>query len=81
MPLKDMAAKYGVAYATLWRWRRKAGAKCITRGEHHWNAKLTQQQVDEIRALRAEGMEQKELALRFGVRQSTISHIINYGSW
>jgi transposase len=81
MPLKDMAVKYGVTYGTLWRWRKKAGAKCMTRGEHHWNAKLTQQQVNEIRALRAKGVEQKELAQRFNVSQSTISNIVNYGSW
>ena len=79
--LKDMAVKSGVAYATLWRWRQKAGAKCMTRGASHWNAKLTQQQVNEIRTLREAGVEQKELAQRFNVSQSTISNIVNYGSW
>jgi uncharacterized protein YjcR len=81
MPLKDLAAKYGVCYYTIWKWRRQVGAKCETRGANHWNAKLTQQQVDEIRELRSQGVEQKELARRFGVRQSTISDIVNYGSW
>ena len=81
MLLKDMAAEYGVSYATLWRWRRQAGAKCMTRGEHHWKAKLTRQQVVEIRKLQAEGVEQKELARRFGVAQSTISMIVNYWNW
>ena len=81
MRLKDLAAKYGVCYKTLWKWRRQAGAKCQTRGEHHWNAKLTQQQVDEIRRLRDQGVQQKELAERFGVKQSTISMITNYWNW
>lgn len=81
MRLKDLAAKYGVSYQSIWRWRRQAGAKCQTRGEHHWNAKLTRQQVEEIRRLRAEGTPQKELAERFGVKQSTISMIINYWNW
>lgn len=81
MPLKDLAAQYGVTYTTLWRWRRKAGAKCLTTGEHHWTAKLTKEQVAEIRKLQQEGVRQKDLAKKYGVAQSTISHIINYVSW
>jgi transposase-like protein len=81
MRLKDLAAEYGVCYSTLWRWRRQAGAKCNTRGANHWNAKLTQQQVDEIRTLHEAGVEQKELAQRFGVAQNTIHDIVHYEAW
>lgn len=81
VPLKDLAAQYGVCYYTLWKWRRAAGAKCMTKGKNHWNAKLTEQQVAEIRKLWAEGTQQKELAERYGVAKNTISNIINYVSW
>jgi hypothetical protein len=42
--------------------------------------KITQAQVDEIRS-RAGGTAQLALAREFGVRQSTISRIVNYNRW
>jgi hypothetical protein len=51
----------------------------IIRGEKINNAKLTEQQVREIRKRHAES--QKDLAKEFGVNQSTISDIINKKKW
>jgi hypothetical protein len=43
------------------------------RGEDHGRAKLTQAQVDAIRA--AEGVSQRALARRYGIAQATVSQI------
>lgn len=45
------------------------------------NAKLTQEQVDEIRALVAGGMMQRVVARKHGVSQTTISDICLFKSW
>lgn len=50
-------------------------------GEQHPNAKLSQQQVDEIRRLAAEGVDRKSLVQRFGVSKSTIGAIIKGNAW
>ena len=48
-------------------------------GNHNGSAKLTEQQVLEIRAIR--GMTRKEIAKRYGVGLTTINHIINRKRW
>ena len=51
-------------------------------GETHAHAKLTEKQVDEIRArYAAGGILQRELALEYGVTEKHISRIINRGQW
>ena len=45
-------------------------------GESHQRAKLTDQEVDQIRELHEAGMSYKQLALIFGVGKSTIQDII-----
>ena len=47
-------------------------------GEHHFGAKLTQSQAEDIRQLRKSGERVSALALKFGVSVSTIGAII-YG--
>jgi len=80
-PLYQLAKDYGVSYATLWKWRRQAGAKCMTRGENHWSAKLTCEDVRLIRELKASGMRQVDIAEKFEVSQGTISNIVNFNNW
>jgi hypothetical protein len=53
------------------------GRHPVYRGEAHTNAKLTQLQADEIRALYASTkVRQTDLAARYGVSQRVISNII-----
>ena len=80
-PLTALAEEYGVTYGTIHRWRRAAGAKCMSKGENHWNAKLTRADADLIRELSAAGVMQKDIAAKMEVSQATVSTIINYGSW
>lgn len=49
------------------------------RGSKHAFAKLTEQDVLEIRAIR--GMSQRAIADQYGVRHTTINHIINRKLW
>lgn len=55
----------------------KRGRQNLPKGERHHNVKLTDQNVQEIRQLYAQGILQKTLAARFGVRQDHISRIVN----
>ncbi len=50
-------------------------------GERHWNAKLRQRDVDEIRKLRADGWQLKALAAKFGVSDASISMICAGLKW
>ena len=50
-------------------------------GSKHYNAKLTEDQVIEIRKLRKESVARKELARRFGVTEANIQTIIYRRSW
>lgn len=51
------------------------------RGERVFGAKLTEEQVSEIRRLRAEGWTQTRLAIAFGVTQSSIWSILAGKTW
>lgn len=51
------------------------------RGERHNCAKLTVEQVDEIRRRRADGMSQADLAAAFRVSRSAICLIVNQREW
>lgn len=50
-------------------------------GEKHWKAKLTAENVREMRRLRAEGWIQKDLATKFGVGPGTVCGILNGKYW
>lgn len=56
-----------------------AGAVC--RGERSGNARLTEIDVLEIRALAATGLAQSAIAARFGIRQPQVSAIVIGRSW
>ncbi len=56
--------------------RSPSGHRC---GESHQHAKLTTEQVKEMRALReATGMGYAKLAAQFGCGESTARDIVNY---
>ena len=51
------------------------------RGEDQWLARLTEEQVRAIRRSHAEGVQQKELAARYGVCPANIRLIVRRLSW
>jgi hypothetical protein len=53
----------------------------MTRGEGHGPSKLTDKKVLQIHSLIAQGKSQTATALRFGVSQSSISHIVSGKTW
>ena len=52
-----------------------------TGGEKHSRAKLTQQQVDRIKEMRATGLKYREIAPHFGVHPMHIGQICRGGRW
>lgn len=53
----------------------------VRRGSDNPRAKLTEQQVIELRSLWSAGMYQVELGARFGITQTAVSCIVNRKSW
>lgn len=54
----------------------------VPRGEHHASAKLTIEQVREIRALRAsEGLSYRVIGERYGVSLQTVWYIVTHRHW
>jgi DNA invertase Pin-like site-specific DNA recombinase len=53
----------------------------VRRGERHNQAKMTEEQVREIRRLRADGMKLASIARRFGITTGTASDIANRKTW
>jgi hypothetical protein len=53
----------------------------VLRGEQHPNAKLTAQQVSEMRKLRASGTLLKDLAAQFGIKEAQVSAIVRRKVW
>lgn len=52
-----------------------------TVGEKSHSAKVTQDQVAQIRSLRSEGVTQQSLADLFDLHQSTVSDMVNNKTW
>jgi hypothetical protein len=61
--------------------RKRHGHDPYRPGELNPLAKLTEEQVAEIRRLAAEGVPQKDIAPRFGVNPGTISQIVGGVIW
>lgn len=51
------------------------------RGESHWNRKLSERDVREIRALRKANIRTRVIAEIFGVSSPTVTQIANGHSW
>ncbi len=54
---------------------------CMRRGEMHPNAKLSTDEVLEIRTKQAVGISRSQLAIEYNVSQVTIDNIISRRSW
>lgn len=52
-----------------------------SRGSHRPKAKLREGQIKEIILLKSQGIKQKQIALKFGVGQATISRIVHRTKW
>lgn len=50
-------------------------------GANHHNARLTEVEVNEIRAFYLDGISQRSLSRKFDVSQSTIRDIVNRRTW
>jgi DNA invertase Pin-like site-specific DNA recombinase len=51
-------------------------------GEDHWNSKLSEEEVQEIRRVYDKGIiSQAELAIKYGVSRSTIHKIVKRKLW
>jgi len=53
----------------------------ISHGIHRHNARLTDDDVREMRRLRSEGAKYTDLMARFGIAKSTVAHVISGDSW
>jgi hypothetical protein len=77
----DMIAKNRARYLTGDNHPARRHPERISRGERHYAAKLSDNQVAELRQLWATGRYlQRELALRFGIRQSHVSRLIHHAA-
>lgn len=61
-------------------WSRRMPGR-MPRGERKHNAKLTDDDVREIRRLCSAGLSQRAIAAQFGVTQSIVSEILNSKRW
>lgn len=69
-----------------WCTRKQNVAHSVATGLHHYGessgqAKLTNDQAEQLRGLRRQGWLQKNLADRFGISQARVSDIINNKSY
>lgn len=55
------------------------GTDC--RGEKHYRAKVTEEEVREMRRLAQQGATPTELARRFGISDATIGSIVRWQTW
>jgi hypothetical protein len=69
-------------YGRIWMRMKRGGPTArYRRGTASSASKLTDAQVIEMRARRAMGVTQKQLAMDFGIAQSRVSKIINGEAW
>ncbi len=89
---KDVAQRFGVLPSQVWHivggrsWKHLGGAIPIVRGRgttgsRNANARLTEDDVREIRRLHRSGIRNRELAAQFGVGKNNISMIITGATW
>jgi len=58
------------------------GLNVFVRGEKHFNAKLTEEKIKEIREIWSTGKyRQKDIGIKFGVSQATIDRVIRGVCW
>jgi hypothetical protein len=60
----------------------RKGRKAVRAGEENPQAKLTEEQIEEVRSSYVPGVvTQRQLSRQYGVSQSTISEIVNHKAW
>jgi hypothetical protein len=55
--------------------------RSVRRGSEHWMSKLEDEDIREIRRLRKQGRQVKEIAKQYGVSGPTISNILSGKVW
>lgn len=60
---------------------QERGRKKQVRGEKVGGAKLSEERVRQIRAMRADGYKLREIGLAFGVHLSTVAYVCNGKNW
>jgi hypothetical protein len=74
--------RWGTAAENAWdRDIRDGNGERSPRGENHGNAKLTAEDVRQIRLRHQEGEQQKNLAAEFGISRSAVCSIIKGRLW
>lgn len=63
------------------REKKSRGVMPMRSGEKNSQAKLSEEQIVEIRTMRSEGIRGIDLAKEFGVTQATISSIVHRRNW
>jgi DNA invertase Pin-like site-specific DNA recombinase len=84
-----IARQFGVSGQTVFgivtgrEWKHVGGprTKLVLAGSKAGSAKLTEEQVIEIRRLAAEGASHGEISKKFPVGRSTITRIVNRQMW
>lgn len=51
------------------------------KGSRHWNTHLSESDADEIRTMVRSGVPQREIGIKFGIHQSTVSNIKTMTTW
>lgn len=59
----------------------RKGRRKMPRGEDHGRAKLTEQEVAEIRIMASLGAKQRDIAKQFGVARSLVGRIVLQQAW
>lgn len=77
----DVAEPYQVQAAINLIQATGPGKGNFVQGEERYNAKLTDDDVRQIRRLAAQGQTQRHLANQFGISQPKISQIVNRVAW
>lgn len=86
----DIAKQFGVGKSTVCRiahnknWKQQENGENITPCKYNTKggrSKLTQEDVDAIRELLAQGVQQKKIAMQFGISSQNISSIAHGRSW
>lgn len=59
----------------------QASPEKISRGSKHWSAKLTEEDIPQIRGLRNQGLTLRAIANIYGVTEKSISDVVNRKTW
>lgn len=81
MTRMDAACEYGVSFKTIQEWTRKCRIPLRNQGSKHHAAKLTEDDVRLIRALREDGMPYEDLMEKFEISKTSVHNICTYASW